>query len=177
MENNRSTIRIADGGVHYDFPGYHVETEDDGRKVYHRIEQNYPIKAVKYKGAKGQILYPSGRKRECSVVEIIDWTEKWEVQLHCLEDESDFFLVANGAVTDMLELPQQNSVVDVGGVNIQVDRDDEVWKISNVGSSKNVSVNRVSAGQGISKSYNKQSDLLVLGFNEKPQSLGSIIDS
>lgn len=178
MKDNRSTIRVADGGVHYDFPGYHVETEDDGRKVYHRVEKNYPIKAIKYKGAKGQILYPSGKKRECNVVEIIDWDEKWEVQLHCIDDGGEFLLVANGAITDMLELPREKSVVDVGGTNIQVERDgDGLWRISDLGSLKNMSANRVSAGRGISKSYNKQSDLLSLGFSEKPRSLGPIIDS
>lgn len=163
---SRHTIRIRDGGLHHDFPSTFVK-KDEESMIYHRIEDSYPIKAVSHNGIRGEVLYSTGTKRSCQIVEKIEWFDLWELQIYCIKNKKSNKLILIGALTDMIEFSGNEVEVKIneGDTKIAVNFDNGHWRFEVIDHPNEYKL--TSAGNSISKNYNKKSDFLRLGYNNK----------
>lgn len=177
MALNRATIRVIDKKVHHDFPGKYVG-DRNGQKLYHRIQDTYPIKAVRYEGRNGVILYPSGRKSDCTVVETIKWKDKWHIHMYCMERKNENILVINGARTDMLDFTGDSAILEICDPDSTIEflKKDGKWKINGLNCESASFYDKIPSNTGVSKTYNKKSDLFHIAFNNSPRSITLLND-
>jgi hypothetical protein len=169
--DQKYTLRLFDGDRHYDFPCYQ---ESDQPKVFHTIKDNYPIRAVREKDGTYEYLRNVSRTRkECTILEKIEWSNPWQVQMFYYTNEKNKKLYITGSTMDIITPPESSNLKNIkfngSSSVIKADFNNMDFDIRNHNGYQKLHA----PNSPISCLYNESGNTLFLGFEKEINEVNS----